>query len=367
MVKIVRSPVRLYRSPDIKSSRKKRSRVFDIIPLLDDEKKQKQPSIRDQRWEMRFLELKRFKEKYGHCEVLLINKRYKYLALWGEKQRGLKRFNPNKFDPDRLRKLNEIGFNWSPRDEHWDGYYSQLKAYKKKYGHCDVIFGKEYTGLRLWCIRQRRFKKNLSAQRMSKLNVVGFLWTPVDERWERGFAELKKYRERFGHCDVVRKKPWLHLYSWVQVQRLNYRKGIALTSEKIARLNKIEFIWKGSIKPVYSDEEVLGDLRRLFKKLKRLPTPQDVINHGKYYPSTYFYRFGGVIKAREKAGLGSDKLQKEPVISEQELLQELHRLAKVFKRPPTYNDLVEHAKYSYSVYSNRFGGIEKAKRKAGLL
>jgi Homing endonuclease associated repeat/Helicase associated domain len=370
MVRIIRSPSRLYRSPDIKSSKKKRSRVFDVIPILDDEKKQSEPTILDQRWEMKFLELKKLKEKYGHCDVPLIGKRYKYLALWSQKQRGLIRYSPKKFDPDRLRKLNEIGFDWSPRDEHWEKYYSMLKAHKRKHGHCDVIIGKEYTGLRLWCIRQRILKKRnsptMSAQRVNKLNVIGFRWDPIDERWEKGFMEWKKYKKKYGHCDVVRKKPWLQVYSWVQVQRKNYKEGKALTDEKIKRLNAEEFLWEGSIKPLHSEEEILNDLRRLFKMLKRTPTSVDVDKHGKYSRATYSYRFGGMREARKKAGMGNGNVKKRPIFTDEELLQELKRLYRTLKKIPMYTDIEEYGKYSPKLYEIRFGGLREARQKAGL-
>jgi Helicase associated domain len=61
-------------------------------------------------------------------------------------------------------------------------------------------------------------------------------------RWERGFATLRKFRAREGHCCPSRYhvEGNFKLGDWVSVQR--YRKGL-LPIERKRRLDAIGFIW----------------------------------------------------------------------------------------------------------------------------
>jgi hypothetical protein len=57
------------------------------------------------------------------------------------------------------------------------------------------------------------------------------------------FAELKRYRERSGHCNVV--QAWKEnptLGRWVSRQRVAENKG-ELLSERKARLDELGFEW----------------------------------------------------------------------------------------------------------------------------
>jgi hypothetical protein len=62
------------------------------------------------------------------------------------------------------------------------------------------------------------------------------------ERWERGFAALRNFRAREGHCCPSRRhvEGGYELGQWVSVQR--YRKGLLPVARK-RRLDRIEFVW----------------------------------------------------------------------------------------------------------------------------
>jgi hypothetical protein len=79
-------------------------------------------------WEKRLHELKKFKAEFGHTNVPSTYPPNQPLAYWIFKQRGqyriyMKNFTSGMHDddkpvchmtPDRIRMLNEIGFDWNP-------------------------------------------------------------------------------------------------------------------------------------------------------------------------------------------------------------------------------------------------------------
>jgi hypothetical protein len=68
------------------------------------------------------------------------------------------------------------------------------------------------------------------------------VWDPYTQQWEEGFAALKKFKEREGHCSVRKdhKEDRYTLGNWVNNQR---SKKNTLTPEQIRRLNELGFVW----------------------------------------------------------------------------------------------------------------------------
>jgi hypothetical protein len=64
------------------------------------------------------------------------------------------------------------------------------------------------------------------------------------DRWAQGFAALRKFRRRKGHCCPPQRhvEGKYNLGSWVITQR--YRKD-ALSVERKKRLDRIGFVWNG--------------------------------------------------------------------------------------------------------------------------
>jgi hypothetical protein len=82
------------------------------------------------------------------------------------------------------------------------------------------------------------------------LNSIGFDWNRGETRriewdlsWHRNLAQLKRWKEKHGDCNVSRaSEPALGL--WVAQQRSNYKKALrgektTLTDERIAQLVEI--------------------------------------------------------------------------------------------------------------------------------
>ena len=126
--------------------------------------------------------------------------------------------------------------------DNWDERYGELKAYKEKYGHCNVPQGwPEPTPLGRWVTRQRQNMDSLTKDRVKRLNDFGFVWNPLEANWEEMFEALVEYKKRTGDCNVPAK--WAEtpkLGIWVNTQR---QRKDRLTPDRIKQLNDLGFVW----------------------------------------------------------------------------------------------------------------------------
>jgi hypothetical protein len=147
--------------------------------------------------------------------------------------------------PERLKRLNGLGFVWDALAQQWEENFQALKAYKKEFGDCLVNQQKVYLGLNLglWLNRQRSKKDELPLERIQRLDNLGFVWDPRIHRWEENFKALVAYKAEFGDCLVpaTRSYQGFKLGSWVNRQRFYVEKR--LTPERIQRLNDLGFVW----------------------------------------------------------------------------------------------------------------------------
>ena len=107
-------------------------------------------------------------------------------------------------------------------DEKWNILFMELVEYKEKNGHCNIPTRNGSLGS--WINRQRASKK-LKADRYEKLVAIGFAFenTKVaiyNEKWNRLFMELVKYKQKNGHCNPTRNGSF---GEWVSRQRTLYR------------------------------------------------------------------------------------------------------------------------------------------------
>jgi hypothetical protein len=95
--------------------------------------------------------------------------------------------------------------------------------------------------------RQRALYKTgkLSAERIERLEGLGFGWDPSKAAWEEGYSQLVAYKEANGDVLV----PVIHetedgfrLGSWVNNQRRAYNRG-KLSTDRIERLEDLGFVW----------------------------------------------------------------------------------------------------------------------------
>jgi superfamily II DNA or RNA helicase len=192
----------------------------------------------DSAWECNFLKIKAFKEKYGHCRIPKKN----ILSGWSLSQR--KSFYKKTLSPERITKLESIGFEWDPFDSTWEYNFLKVKAFKEEYGHFQIP--RNYAadpGLANWCAGQRRkySSGNLSSKHIVRLESIGFIWKPYGAVWESFFGKLQNFKNIHGHCHVPQRNPSdPQLGFWCRAQRRSFSDG-KLEPERIARLKLLGF------------------------------------------------------------------------------------------------------------------------------
>ena len=103
-------------------------------------------------WEAQYQELVAFKEKYGHCNVPVLDPNNPRLGKWLHKQRQKRKRGA--MSADVAARLDALGVVWDFRDS-WGERFEQLVAFKKRYGHCNPSTGDPDSGaLGIWLVWQ---------------------------------------------------------------------------------------------------------------------------------------------------------------------------------------------------------------------
>ena len=218
-------------------------------------------------WDGRYEQLKAYRSTYGDCNVPRGWSNNPQLGTWVRTQRYQYRLykegKKSSMTEERLNKLNEIGFEWILVVlTEWNDRYEELKAYRSKYGDCNVPQKwNDNPQLGTWVQTQRQqyrlykegTKSIMTEDRIGKLNEIGFEWVLLVSEarieWNDRYEELKAYRSTYGDCNVPQK--WgdsPQLGSWVNRQRHQYRlykkgKKSSMTEERILLLNAIGLKW----------------------------------------------------------------------------------------------------------------------------
>ena len=131
------------------------------------------------------------------------------------------------------------------RYQTWEERYSELCKYHTQHGDCLVKKNMSDTKLGRWVNFQREMNKkgDLDHDKISRLDLIGFVWNSRQQKWMDRFEELKTYKKTNGHCNVPQSAGVLG--DWVSRQRENYNKAGKLDNDRISRLESIGFVWKG--------------------------------------------------------------------------------------------------------------------------
>ena len=209
----------------------------------------------DAAWEARFAELVSYKTREGHCNVPATYPANPELGRWVAMQRRLRKgFSVKKstvvLSPERVRRLDELGFIWVMDDAVWVERIADLRAFKEEEGHFDigdarnVPRGKKALAVWVSSVRQRKKRGSLTEEQIHELTGLGFQFDPKSAVWETRFAELKRFKALEGHCRVpATYEPNPALGHWVSMQRRRRFRRNTLSREQVQRLTDLGFVW----------------------------------------------------------------------------------------------------------------------------
>ena len=199
-----------------------------------------------QAWDAMYVVLQEYKQAHGNCLVPQSWNGNRRLADWVSDQRV--KNNKGQLNAERFRRLEALGFNWDPNNNHWEKYFRQLVMFKQEHGHTNVPqrSGK-YAELGTWVRNQRaaqRYKRPIMVERARRLDEIGFVWVLVEPMaWEKMFEALVEFKRIHGHCQVPQQsREYKRLGKWVNTQRTRNKSGKVLPARK-QLLDSIGFIW----------------------------------------------------------------------------------------------------------------------------
>jgi acetone carboxylase gamma subunit len=185
------------------------------------------------------LELLQYKQEHGNTLVPKTENN-KQLGIWVGTQRI--KYHNNKLLPERVEKLDEIGFVWDVPEAQWLHYFEQLCQYKAEHGNTLVPQRYEDNpSLGKWVDTQRsnHHANTLSSERIEKLNEVGFVWDVLEAQWSEYFEQLCRYKKEHENTLVPQRyEDNPSLGKWVNSQRSNYNAN-KLSPQRIENLNEI--------------------------------------------------------------------------------------------------------------------------------
>jgi hypothetical protein len=138
-------------------------------------------------WETRFAELKRYKERFGDCNVPRQWTENPRLGTWVGTQRNLKK--EGELDLERIKRLQDLGFEWDPLTAVWENMFAALQRYRERYGDCNApARWPDNPRLSAWLDTQRTRQRveKLSPARKARLDALGFEWNPLANKRRAG-------------------------------------------------------------------------------------------------------------------------------------------------------------------------------------
>ena len=215
-------------------------------------------SLWDTRWNEMYEQLGQYYEQHGNSDLPYRRDGSRKLSTWVANQR--KNYKNKSLSDEQIRFLDKINFNWKIREKgSWEDRLAEVTAFKEKHGHCNIPLSltdpPKLSGF-VNATRDQKRRGALSAERVAKLDAVGFVWHAkgskigedgMNEAWKERFDELLGYKKIHGNCEVPMKRKaheeYAQLGNWVKSQRDTKKSG-KLHPERIRLLEEVGFTWE---------------------------------------------------------------------------------------------------------------------------
>ena len=210
------------------------------------------PSQAEQRWDANYARAAKLHASGDPLWWYKMTGKDKSFGTWMQTQRYNR--NIGRLRPDREARLEKIDFVWDTIEAAWEMRFEQFEQ-RIRSGD-DDWWGelvKQDPKLEAWCRTQRHayHAGTLAEERIARLEAIGFVWSQLDELWERRFGELRKALKKIPNGRIVEDNAPQELAMWARTQRRKFRAG-QLSEERRQRLDEIGFCW--DVRQAKSDE-----------------------------------------------------------------------------------------------------------------
>jgi hypothetical protein len=123
-------------------------------------------------------------ENGGHWNIPRTNHR---LGNWIKRQRAqysnIMEGKPSTMTSRRIAELNEIKFEWDPREATWKEKFNALRQFWLENLHTDLPSTREFKYLIKWCHRQREtfWDDAMDQKRIVMLDDIDFEWGDAEK------------------------------------------------------------------------------------------------------------------------------------------------------------------------------------------
>lgn len=128
------------------------------------------------KWEGMFSGLLAFRNRFGHCNVPDKFADNPSLGSWATTQRMI--WKKGKLSPERIARLEKIGFVRDPRTAYWEQMVAEMRKFKKANGHCKVprLYEKNLS-LGYWAQNHRSayMKGALEQSKIDQMRALGMI------------------------------------------------------------------------------------------------------------------------------------------------------------------------------------------------
>jgi len=229
-----------YRNGDLLPERRRKLDKLDIVW-----------NIAENSWEIRYGQARDYYLKYGHlCPFTQRGEEMPDgLANWLIRLR--RKYKKGEIEPDKIRRLAEIGMLWDIRESVWEAKYQQARAYYILHGHLRVKKDSgplEERSLGQWISTQRKNYMSMqnpffTTERIKRLEEIGMVWDAAvdpESLWHDWYRKAKEYYMANGHMrpDSGRLRTWIHAQRYAKKGKCGQ-----LSKEQIELLEQIGMSW----------------------------------------------------------------------------------------------------------------------------